>query len=184
MRCRLTSSRWTAVFIAGLLSGTAASRADTYFTVTPCRVFDSRLPANAPSLPGLIDRPIQVVGKCGIPAGASAISINATVTNATVGGDLEISRGDEILPDPATTRVSYQPNKTRANNGVVQLASWASQSPADLGCGHHVDLILDVNGFFLGQPVAVADPRHREGHRAERQQGHRSPLTTRSRRVS
>ncbi len=162
-RLVLTSPRLHLLVALGLLWGAPALRADNFYTLTPCRVFDSR--ATPPPLQGGVEKFIPVAGVCGVPAGATAVSLNITVTNATAGGDMEIGRGDATLPDPATTRLSFQPNKTRANNGLVQIATdgvggvvKGVKARAAAAGTTTVDLILDVNGYFFpGPPVAVDD---------------------------
>src|SRR5260370_15793298 len=57
-----------------------------FFTLAPCRVFDSRLPADAPALSTGVARAIQVSGTCGGPAAAKTVSVNRTATQATAAG--------------------------------------------------------------------------------------------------
>src|SRR5579862_7026755 len=43
---------------------------NAFFTVAPCRVFDTRLAADAPALQTGVARTIQITGHCGIPTSA------------------------------------------------------------------------------------------------------------------
>src|SRR5262249_295575 len=64
-----------------------------YFTVTPCRLIDTRNPAGpygGPSLTAGVNRTFTVTGQCGIPANAAAVMLNATVVSPTNGGNLRI----------------------------------------------------------------------------------------------
>jgi hypothetical protein len=66
-----------------------------FYTVTPCRVFDTRDPSG-PTLGAPITcgttRSFAVAGKCGVPSGARAVSLNLTETGSTAQGNLRPSR--------------------------------------------------------------------------------------------
>lgn len=127
----------------------AAGPAMFHTVIPPCRLLDTRTPAGAPALQGQVARLIQVSGSCGVPAGAMAVAFNITVTQATAGGDLALAAGDVAVPSASEVRLSFQPNKTRANNGIVQLsADGKIKALALTGVGQTVHLILDVNGYF------------------------------------
>src|SRR5258706_8021983 len=112
------------LFAVAAVGAASAASADAFFTITPCRVFDTRA-ADSPAMQGGVSRfiPIIGVGSCGIPAEATAISVNITVTNATAGGDMNVGAGDAVLPPAAAARPSFQPTKPRRNNGIRQLAT-------------------------------------------------------------
>jgi hypothetical protein len=123
-----------------------------FFTVPPCRVFDSR--SGDPLRAGF--RLLRVAGLCGIPAPARAVSANLTVVSSQVAGYLKVYADDALLP--FTPTINFNAGQVRGNNAVVQLAGdgsgsvtvyYGAESPGDLT--HTVDLILDVNGFFADQ---------------------------------
>ena len=68
----------------------------SFVPVNPCRLVDTRgLPAALPGggfLPSATVRNYTLAGACGIPVGAKAISLNATVTNPTPAGKSVTSR--------------------------------------------------------------------------------------------
>jgi hypothetical protein len=122
------------------------------FTVSPCRVFDSR--SGDPLRVGF--RLVQVAGLCGIPAHARAVSANVTVVSPRVAGYLTVYADDALLS--FTPTIDFNAGEVRGNNAMVQLAGdgsgtvtvyYAAEDPGDLT--HTVDLILDVNGFFADQ---------------------------------
>jgi hypothetical protein len=92
-------------------------------------------------------RTFPVGGRCGIPANATALSINLTVTGATAGGFVVVHpTGGGV---PAISAINYSAGQTRANNGVVGLGAGAQ---VDLTCGQPsgtVQAILDVSGYFV-----------------------------------
>jgi hypothetical protein len=62
-----------------------------FFTVTPCRVIDTRLtagPYGGPTLSPLATRTVVVAGQCGIPGTARSVVINVIVTNPVALGHL------------------------------------------------------------------------------------------------
>ncbi len=91
--------------------------ASAFHTIAPCRAIDTRQVADGPALQGGQTRTFALVGKCGIPASAKAISYNVTVTGPTAGGDLRIFPAGTALPVVST--INYGAGKTRANNGVA-----------------------------------------------------------------
>jgi hypothetical protein len=119
-----------------------------FYALTPCRVIDTRVgsgPLGGPALTPLGTRAFQVMGVCGIPAGAVSISANLTVTNITQPGELVVYPSD--VGRPATSAISFHPFKTRANNGIVYLSTTSMFTVFNNSVGS-LDFILDVNGYF------------------------------------
>jgi hypothetical protein len=128
-----------------------------FYTLTPCRLLDTRLAANqlppgpygGPSLPPMpSERSFVVTGRCGIPPAAKALALNVTVVSPPAIGDLRLFPSDS--PVPATSVINFMPGQTRANNAVVALASSGTgtftlrnDTP-----GLSVDVVVDVNGYF------------------------------------
>jgi hypothetical protein len=59
-----------------------------YFTLTPCRLFDSRRPQDGLALASSVIVTLHPAGLCDIPLTARALALNLTVTGATGGGHL------------------------------------------------------------------------------------------------
>jgi glucose/arabinose dehydrogenase len=120
-----------------------------FFTVTPCRVFDTRDPAGpwgGPSLVGGQDRTFAIAGRCGIPSTARAISINVTVTGPTAPGFLTLSPTG--APPPLVSTINFRAGQTRANNAIVTLGG-AGDIVVRAGMpSGNLHVILDVNGYF------------------------------------
>src|ERR1700688_2973938 len=133
---------------------------NSYFTLLQCRLFDSRQPADAPALQSGVARTIQVTGNCGVPASAKMVAINATVTQPSSAGSVELYPGDGTPTGLALD--DFAAGQTRANNAVVQLALGGAGTLNALlttaAGGQSTDFILDVSGYFAeGAPVAVDD---------------------------
>jgi hypothetical protein len=91
-----------------------------------------------------------VVGRCGVPDTAKAVSANVTVTGATAAGDLRLFPSD-LRPEPLASTINFGVGQTRANNAVLRLGTGGKASvrcgiPA--GSGGQTHFILDVTGYF------------------------------------
>ena len=120
-----------------------------FFTVTPCRVADTRGPAGpygAPALSGGGNRTFVIGGQCGIPAGARAVAFNFTVTQGTALGDIRTFPGGALLPLVST--LNWRPGQTRANNAVTGLGAGGDLTIHVDQPGGTVQLIIDVTGYF------------------------------------
>ena len=122
----------------------------SFYTVPPCRVFDTRGPAGpwgAPALSGGNDRTFVVAGRCGVPSGATAIAANIAVTLPTSAGFLTAHPAGTSVP--MTSAINFKSGQTRANNAVLplgaagDLAFFSGAAP-----GQTVEAILDVTGYF------------------------------------
>jgi hypothetical protein len=134
----------------GLLSQTAPV-GSSLFTLTPCRVFDTRESsgptAAAPALSAGERRIFQMAGKCGIPSDAKAVSINVTVTQAGAAGDVKVTPGDQLTTLSST--LSFAVGRTRASVTLVRLSTDGLGTIAATNtAAAAVHLIVDVNGYF------------------------------------
>lgn len=125
----------------------APAAALDYYTVEPCRIYDSRLAAGA--LVSGIARSIQATGTCGIPAGARALTANVTVVGPTGTGNATLYPGN--YPQPNASTISFEAGTTRASHAVLPLATdgggtlTALASIAGSGSAH---VAIDVSGYF------------------------------------
>jgi hypothetical protein len=99
-----------------------------FYTVTPCRVADTRDPPGPSGGPPLfasggaaIFRAFPVAGLCGVPADARAVVINVAVVQPTVPGDLRLYADYEPLQLSST--INFNAGAVRANNAVVSLGT-------------------------------------------------------------
>jgi len=128
----------------------ALPSAASLYTVTPCRLIDTRDPIGTwggPPLSAGSDRTFPIAGRCGIPAGAKAVSVNLAVTQPTTGpGFLTLYPGGTSLPLVST--INYSAGQTRANNAIVKLGA-AGDLIVRCGQGSGTAaMVLDVNGYF------------------------------------
>jgi hypothetical protein len=133
----------TATFSAGL----TYALTEFYTLPVPCRVFDSRI--TGPQLTSQVPRIINIAGNCGVPATASAVSLNVTALAAPGDGFITLYPGDITLP--GTWTIGFPASLNRANNAVIPLA-WNGNGTlaavAVITGGGSMDMALDVNGYF------------------------------------
>ncbi|HVS00455.1 MAG TPA: DUF1800 family protein [Thermoanaerobaculia bacterium] len=144
-------------FLLALAAGPAAAQAgDSFFTVPPCRVVDTRDAAGAyggPALAAGAVRVFQVAGQCGISTGARSVSANVTVVTPTAAGHLTLFPAGGA--QPPTSTINYRPGQVRANNAVLALGSGGGVASAVGQASGAVHFILDVNGYFADAATDV-----------------------------
>jgi glucose/arabinose dehydrogenase len=133
------------------ISGPApVATATKYFTLTPCRLADTRQPAGptgGPALAGGATRTFVAAGSCGVPSGATAVAINLTVTSPTAAGSLTVYPAGMTMP--ATSTLNFSVGQTRANNAVSQLGPTGDLSiSCAMPSGSTTEAIVDVVGYF------------------------------------
>lgn len=125
-------------------------RPSRFYALTPCRLFDTREaagPLGGPAISAGARRLFPLGGTCGIPPGARAISTNVTVVAAGAAGSIVLWAGDGEIP--GTSNVNVAAGRTRANNGVIELARDGTRTiQVRNGTAAAAHLILDVNGYF------------------------------------
>ncbi len=121
-----------------------------FYTLTPCRLLDTRLaagPHGGPAVAAGGERVVVAASQCGISAGAKAISLNVTAVAPAAVGSLRFFPGDAVAPNAST--LNFSAGQTRANNAIVMLASSGSGTLAIRNSSvASVDVVIDVNGYF------------------------------------
>jgi hypothetical protein len=122
-----------------------------FYTVTPCRLVDTRNedgPTGGPILGANSIRSFPVIGACGIPPTASAVSVNLTAVGSAAAGHLTLFPGDAAGP-PLVSNINFTAGQTRANNAIVLLATdGTGVIKVKNGSVGVVHFVLDVNGYF------------------------------------
>ncbi len=121
-----------------------------YYPVTPTRILDTR--NGTGGLPGALAshlaRSFAVVGAGGVPAGASAVTGNLTVTSQTSNGFLFI--GPVATNNPATSTLNFPRGDDRANAVTIELGAGGTLSItyASATLGANAQAIFDLTGYF------------------------------------
>jgi len=120
----------------------------TYHPLTPARLLDTRsgnglagkVSANSPAT-------FQVSGRGGVPAGASAVTGNLTVTGSSAGWAVFL--GPDPTPSPGSSTINFGAGDTVANGLTVALGSGGTLSATYMSsAGSTTDLVFDVTGYF------------------------------------
>jgi hypothetical protein len=122
----------------------------TFVPVTPTRVVDTRTKQGIGG-PLVANRAygFQVTGLAGVPANATAVSGNATVTGMTALGYIAVAPSFVPGTLPSTSTVNFPKGDVRANNVVVPLSAGQLQVEYAAKAGASVQFIFDVTGYFV-----------------------------------
>jgi len=122
-----------------------------FYTLTPCRLLDTRNapgPHGGPALAPSSQRVLPVAGTCGIPAGAKALALNVTVVSPPGSGYVTLFPGDGT-PAVASS-INFSAAQILSNNTVAKLAASGSGTLGlvSLSTAGSVQVVLDVTGYF------------------------------------
>lgn len=130
---------------------------------SPCRMVDTRGGGawtgayGPPALPASSARSFPMTspsGPCpGIPTGAAAISLNITVVNTAGPGFIMIYPEGGSVPTVST--LNYNAGQVLANAATVPMSTSGGITVVAGVSG--TDLILDVNGYFIGGGTGLND---------------------------
>ncbi|HUR49628.1 MAG TPA: Ig-like domain-containing protein, partial [Acidimicrobiales bacterium] len=135
--------------LAAVASAIPAAATD-FYTITPCRLYDSR-----PGPGGPLDQGVtyteQITGECGVPTGASAVALNVTIIGANGSGDLAVFPAGS--PPPFVGMLAFRAGRTQAVLQTVGLSpsgavSFRATIPPPPPSGHF-HFVIDVVGYFL-----------------------------------
>jgi hypothetical protein len=123
-----------------------------FIAIAPCRLADTRGNGFAgqygpPSLVANATRSFTIIGQCGIPVSAAAVSFNFAALNVGAGGDLRVFPAGGEGAAPVVSTLNYNANTPNiANAAVVPLGTGGAITvQAD---AVSIDLIIDANGYY------------------------------------
>jgi hypothetical protein len=131
----------TAAGTAWVWQAGAAGVESGFVAIQPCRLLDTREgePVGPDSTIG------QPVAPCGVPASATAVSVNVTGINATAPTFITLWGSG---PLPGTSTLNLVPDEPANPNGaIVPVSQGAIQVFNRFGTA---DVIVDVSGYFIG----------------------------------
>jgi hypothetical protein len=146
----LLSVTGVVIALAAATPAAAVPASGTYHATTPTRILDTRIglrSAGVPVAPGS-EVVLQVAGLPPVPANASAVVLNVTVTEPKAAGFVT------VYPDggarPIASNLNFVPNQTVPALVVVAVPSngkvrFYNQSPHG-----SVQLFADVSGYYTG----------------------------------
>ncbi|MFL6293935.1 MAG: hypothetical protein ACJ759_23820, partial [Thermoanaerobaculia bacterium] len=133
-----------ALFLAAFAPQAGAQQESDFFTLTPCRVYDSRW-GEGP-MAGGFDRWIPVGGYCGIPPDASAAAFNLTAVAPTGNGLLSVYPCCPFVQDIVQ---GLQEDRTLAGVALLRLGEGGKvEALLDAPYATTAHLVADVSGYF------------------------------------
>jgi spore germination protein YaaH len=147
----------------------------TYTPLTPTRILDSRNGIGGPAGPisSHAARTFSVAGVGGVPANATAVSGNLTVTAQSSGGYLYV--GPVATNNPTSSTLNFPLSDDRANGVTVALGSGGTLSVTYVASASSASthVIFDVTGYFTPDtsgatyvpltPTRILDTRYGTG---------------------
>ena len=120
-----------------------------FYTLTPCRVVDTRGPTGTYGGPALLagsNRTFVFNGQCSVPPTAVSVALNVVAVSPTAAGFLTLWPGG--VPRPLASTINYKIGSIRANNAII---SEGALKDIAVYCGQvagTTDLVIDVYGYF------------------------------------
>jgi len=122
----------------------------SFFTLTPCRVLDTRNPngpLGGPALGAAAQRTFTAVGTCGIPSGTVALATNVTIVSPTAAGSLTNYPGNAF--PLGTSVINFAAGNVRANNAILELATDGTGTFGILNsAAGTTNVVVDAVGYF------------------------------------
>jgi hypothetical protein len=104
-------------------------------------------PLGGPLIAANGSRTFALVGACGIPATAKAVSANLAVVNPSASGDLVVFPAGIGTPNAST--LSFAAGGTRANNTQILVsADGTGRAKIQNNSRGALDLLIDVIGYY------------------------------------
>jgi peptidoglycan/xylan/chitin deacetylase (PgdA/CDA1 family) len=132
---------------SGLLCTTARPTALRFYSVSPCRLVDTRFAPDQPSLSAGIERQFSGIGRCFIPATAVSLAANITTVVGTAPGSLTIYDAGR-RPRPAAAQTSFPPNAIRGTQALIPLGYSGKFAVFPNMASGTVNVLVDVSGYF------------------------------------
>ncbi len=145
-----------AVLAAGILPASVSEAAGPFqfYSVTPCRIVDTRGPTGitgGPALASNTTRNFPIVNRCGVPLTAQAAVLNLTIVGPTDNGNLIV--WPYLVTPPNTSAINWSTADFAIGNGVIvpvantggfDISVFPNMPPTP----GSVHLVIDVTGYF------------------------------------
>jgi len=136
--------------VAGTCTAGAPPVPLDYYSVTPCRIVDTRNPAGplgGPALVASATRTFVLTGSCGVPSTAKAVVLNLTAIQPAAAGFLTLFPANQS--EPLASSITFAANAILSNNATVGLATDASGGiKVKNGSAGTLHFAVDVTGYY------------------------------------
>jgi hypothetical protein len=139
---------------------TADTSGETYHTINPVRVLDSRTGNGMPSsvaatLKANTPLTFTVAGDGAVPTNAVAVTGNLAVTDQTAGWAIFL--GPNATASPTSSTINFVGGEIIANNVTVALGSSGTLSATFMSTsGNTTDIVFDVTGYFTSDSTGAS----------------------------
>ena len=147
---RLPGTVQLVVDVQSYIVGGVVTDAGAVVPVTPTRLWDTREHAVLSSGATL---PLQVAGVAGVPADATAVLVNVTVTQPQAYGYLTVFPAGEAVP--ATSNLNFVPGLTAPNLVLVKVGQNESISIQN-GSPGSAHVVVDIQGYVTAGTATTA----------------------------
>ncbi|MGW7440527.1 PKD domain-containing protein [Streptomyces sp. NPDC054849] len=144
----LYNGGWNAVdLIADVTGYFDRTASNGYTSLNPVRFVDTRegLGTARGQVAGQGTFGVQITGRSGIPAGATAVALNVTVTNPKQAGHLTVFPSGQAAP--TTSSLNFTAGQTVANSVIVPVGA-GGRIDVRNGAWAGTDVIVDVVGYY------------------------------------
>ena len=147
IRVFVTNQTDVVIDISGYFVPSAGTSALAFFSISPCRVADTRNPNGTLGGPSLIGSQVRdfpvLTSSCGLPASAQAYSLNFTVVPQGGLGFLSVWPTGQTQPFVST--LNADTGAVTANAAIVPAGT---NGDISVFATNNTDLVIDVNGYF------------------------------------
>lgn len=129
----------------------AAVIGNSYVPLSPVRLLDTR--TNGETLGATASLNLQVAGIGEVPAGATAVAVNVTATDATAPSFLSVYPTGES--QPSSSNLNWSTGDTVANLAIVPVGTGGDLTFYNQN--GNVDLVIDLQGYFVASGGSGGD---------------------------
>jgi hypothetical protein len=135
--------------MAAATTARAQSGPYQYYSLTPCRVVDTRNANGVNGGPpvGAARRDFAIKGNCGVPGTAKAVTINIAVTGISAQASyLTVWPAGTAMPN--TAAINFSSSDWALSNGAIVGLGASSPDLSVVNAVGATQVIIDVTGYF------------------------------------
>lgn len=127
-------------------SNEALGQSQQFYSLTPCRVVDTRPGA---AIPAATERQFQIKALCGVPGDAKTVTLNVTAVTPSQDGFVTLWPAGGVYTGISIINV-IAGQAPVANGAVMKLGTGTLDLSAAYGTqgGGTIHLVIDVTGYF------------------------------------
>ena len=142
--------------VARVTPGTTTTTGGLFYTVNPCRLFDSRV--STPAIPAGGQRAVLAWNVCGIPTTATTLAANVTSVNVPSNSFFRAYAAG-LTPPPLAWVNAFRLGQATATQAFISINGPTPGSLTLYGDypSGTADAVIDVDGYFTQQTTTTPD---------------------------